>query len=62
MHAERRQDAAFDKLCDRNAVATFEGKLEQDVTRMGIDALPAGRFAVRRRPGIQHLDEFGPGV
>ena len=25
MHAERRQNAAFDKLSDRNSVAAFEG-------------------------------------
>src|SRR5439155_19552625 len=62
MHAERRQNTAFDKLSDRNAVATLKCELEQDVARVGIDALLAGLFAGARRPGVQHVDEFGYGV
>ena len=62
MHAEGRQNTAFDKLSDRNAIATLKCQLEQDVARMSIDALLAGLFAGARRPGVQHVDEFGQGV
>ena len=62
MHAERRQNAAFDELSDRNSVATLKCELEQDVARVTIDALLAGLFAGARRPGVQHVDEFGQGV
>jgi len=62
MHAERRQNAAFNELPDRNAITTLECELEQDVARVRIDALPAGLFAGARRPGVQHIDEFGQGV
>ena len=52
MHAEGRQNTAFDKLSDRNSIATLKCELEQDVARVSIDALLAGFFAGARRPDV----------
>src|SRR6185295_5323063 len=62
MHAEGRQNTVFDKLSDRNSIATLKCELEQDVARVRIDALLAGLFAGAGCPGVQHVDEFGQGV
>jgi hypothetical protein len=62
MHAEGRQNPAFEKLSDRNSIATLKCKLQQDVARVSIDALLAGLFAGARRPGVQQVDEFRQGV
>jgi hypothetical protein len=42
-HAERGSDIALDQFGDRAAIPTFQDQLQEDITGMRINSLPAGQ-------------------